>query len=1056
MSNEQWWNELIEKRKTEAIGLVKVKDIISQDLYPDNTHFIYELLQNAEDTKATEVSFELFSDKLIFKHNGKRLFSKTDIERITDINNYDAQVEKKELFKSETIGKFGIGFKAVFGYTDTPKIHSGKFHFEIYDLVVPKQIPSLEMNLDETIMVFPFNHTHKVKDKRKIPKIAFDDIKIWLEKIKDNTLLFLTNIRKISYSINGETSYIERDEIDEVRIEITNTKNNIATKWLRFKKKLPRKNELYVSVAFQIDIDRNTKKEYIKPINGQVSIFFPAEKEVSNLRFHIHAPFASTVARDSINELDENDELLSLISKLLLDVLRYVKLNKLLDYNFLICMPNEEDNLSDFYIPIQKSLIHYFNTQSFLITETGAYRSASECFLIKSLEAQNVLIPSVLKNFIEIFEQKEVKNIYYLDRGRVKYRSLRFIKMLDVQIIDNSKLLEYLENLSTLNNDIILDMIESESDKWFKNLYTFLNFQNSSYSSNFKKFILLSTNRLNLKKKNCYFSKTSIKYFPIVKESVYFRNHDAKNFLENKLGVQEIGDKELIEIVLKENYKDSLVSKESHIEHIRKFLTYYQRHKTDIEFFKNYNFIKITESDGYKKPEKIYIDNPFEPTGMKILFKDNGSFFSLNEVYHQLEKDRKKVFLEFLKRLGARAQLVIEKEKSLNIFFHKGRDWINKQKVQRENKYREFIDYKLENDAKIFEIQSIEVSLLIWNTIKNLNEEQLRAYLRFKKSRDPKIDLIDDSTLLYQLKNKAWIPDKDGNFYKSQDIAKEQLHPQFYFSVGNVWLDAIEVGKNIKRDEDEYKKTKQIVEETTGYRLDILEELKRSGITEKDLEHFKTQKLKESLAINQGDGESQKIIQPKNNETTIIDDKKYEENIKEENINNPNTWEDASTSYKRQDTKSIKRIEAFLYREYEGHCQICGDTFAYKDKNTYKTKSLNVGKLRDVNRKGNSLSLCFKHHEIFKRNLQKYSFYDEIKEKDKLSLKFIKGIFAQYDWVGKDDINIKNDTFYMLDEKDEFMRDEVFFLGVKIFGEELFLKFTKAHILEFIEVWNEN
>ena len=40
------------------------------DLYPDNAHFIYELLQNAEDAGASEVCFTLFDDKIEFEHNG--------------------------------------------------------------------------------------------------------------------------------------------------------------------------------------------------------------------------------------------------------------------------------------------------------------------------------------------------------------------------------------------------------------------------------------------------------------------------------------------------------------------------------------------------------------------------------------------------------------------------------------------------------------------------------------------------------------------------------------------------------------------------------------------------------------------------------------------------------------------------------------------------------------------------------------------------------------------------------------------------------------------------
>ena len=55
-----------------------------EDLYPDSAHFIYELLQNAEDTGATDVRFVLSKRRLVFEHDG-RPFSEADIRGITDI-----------------------------------------------------------------------------------------------------------------------------------------------------------------------------------------------------------------------------------------------------------------------------------------------------------------------------------------------------------------------------------------------------------------------------------------------------------------------------------------------------------------------------------------------------------------------------------------------------------------------------------------------------------------------------------------------------------------------------------------------------------------------------------------------------------------------------------------------------------------------------------------------------------------------------------------------------------------------------------------------------------
>ena len=43
--------------------------------YSDQAHFIYELLQNADDARATNARFILEPNRLIFAHNGTRHFS---------------------------------------------------------------------------------------------------------------------------------------------------------------------------------------------------------------------------------------------------------------------------------------------------------------------------------------------------------------------------------------------------------------------------------------------------------------------------------------------------------------------------------------------------------------------------------------------------------------------------------------------------------------------------------------------------------------------------------------------------------------------------------------------------------------------------------------------------------------------------------------------------------------------------------------------------------------------------------------------------------------------
>ena len=88
-----------------------VLDLLGQ-LYSERTHFIFELIQNAEDARATELSFELFHDRLEVRHDG-RPFTDADVRGVCGVGQ-----SRKSL---TSIGQFGIGFKSVYAYTTTPR-----------------------------------------------------------------------------------------------------------------------------------------------------------------------------------------------------------------------------------------------------------------------------------------------------------------------------------------------------------------------------------------------------------------------------------------------------------------------------------------------------------------------------------------------------------------------------------------------------------------------------------------------------------------------------------------------------------------------------------------------------------------------------------------------------------------------------------------------------------------------------------------------------------------------------------------------------------------------
>ena len=390
LAQNQNLHELYEKRKKwveanrENDFEEGIKHLLT-DLYPDDAHFIYELLQNAEDAGASEVRFLLNKDNAIFEHNGDQLFSLKDVEAITSIG---FSTKKDD---PTAIGKFGIGFKAVFAYTATPEIESGEFHFRIQDMVVPDTEGLFPGTLGEgkTRFVFPFDNPKKPPEKAK------NEIEKNLRELNENTLLFLNNIQRIEYRLpDATTGSLERrnfaNDGNQIEIYVTSPEDQTPepNRYLRFAKDVDVQDEdnklkrCRIAVAFSMDKSGGGGWK-IAPLNrGEVCIYFPATKETSKLRFHMHAPFASTVARDSVRECSANDELRNCLAELIAESMHTIRDQGLLNVEFLATLPNCRDHLLPFYLPIQKRLIEEFNGEKLtpMKRRQSEHAAASGCY----------------------------------------------------------------------------------------------------------------------------------------------------------------------------------------------------------------------------------------------------------------------------------------------------------------------------------------------------------------------------------------------------------------------------------------------------------------------------------------------------------------------------------------------------------------------------------------------------------------------------------------------------------------------------------------------------
>lgn len=807
--------EAQKKKKGYSDGLQR----ILTGLYPDNAHFIFELLQNAEDAGASDVLFELSKNKLIFTHNGQKLFDYNDIDSITNIG---FSTKKDDV---NAIGKFGVGFKAVFAYTKTPRVFSGEYCFEIQELICPFPLQDCNDTLEKTRFEFPFNHPQKPEEQ------ACKEISYGLTELQDNVLLFLNNIGKITWNIDGigSGSIARKNHNNIIEIKHYQDLNKAreitlpSTYWLRFLHPIAEKSKFYVAAAFRLQFkDENdrlldetiriSEKMKIVPIIGQLSVFFPAEKETTNLRFHIHGPYASTVARDSIPYNNENNDLIDKTGILLASSLHKIKELGLLDVYFLDVLPNSRDELKEFYRPLLTKIIKTMQNSPLVPTHKKGHASATE-LLQGHRDIKDVITDNELSFFVGEGKQWTVgvMNNTYADH---------LIKDLTIKEWKWSELLEAVKknfNRYDRNFKTNIEWLKQRDDEWMQKFYALLdsamdyNKKNVGSSTFFPTSwaVVRTQDDDHITGNNVYFpgDVNSVPFDGLVRVKAEILRGNNKSRIEkaHKLlestGVKEAGEQEEIGLILDKYYStgSQVITEEVHIKHIKKFISWWEKQK-DVDLFNGFYILKSNFNSEYHQPADLFIDQPYLDTGLSNLYKDSN-------LWHGYLKLSQKSFISFVKAVGIKYELEIMEQST---YYHKENKFLRKDyRTGAVERYETRIDkdYKIEGIEGHLGKKDYGVSLLVWKTLSKTDPNYLMAKYRPNRKYDIR---IKPSTLVHQLKSIDWIPDKNGDFHSPEHITKDRLPKDFTYDDRNGWLTSIGFGENVKKLEETYKQNQEM------------------------------------------------------------------------------------------------------------------------------------------------------------------------------------------------------------------------------------------------------
>lgn len=823
MKDMNFLTELRKEREPLAITLQKHKGIrrILEDFYPDNAHFIYELLQNAEDADAQHAWFELHKDQLVFTHDGTRHFDEHDVSSITDIGDSSKRED------AEKIGKFGVGFKSVFVYTETPCIYSKKFSFRITSLVLPEAIPPKPEIGNKTRFEFPFN------SPKKSAGDAFSEIKSGLEALSETTLLFLSNLRTISWHIENSRSSVSRIEHPDNHIEIykkSDTDPISGFHWLRFTAPvdgLPKQN---VAVAYQLNFfpkvkifeskELLSKQMEITPSQGRVSVFFPAEKELSRLRFHLHAPFVPELSRASIKDTPANLPLFDQLANLAAKSLHTIRDLGLLTGDVLSVLPNPVDELPPRYAPIRQAIINEMQNEPLTPTHNKSHAPARQL-----VQAKAVLKDLISENDLRYFMEGENEEPKWSIGARQKNSDQdRFLAGLGIQNWDVAEFIGLLKEKVTESeyswgckpDEKFLIWLGSKSDEWHQQMYSVLyqELKDDGFSQlRDVKIARLSDGTYSVGRK-CYFPTNGVDrddLMPRVARAVFssgakkIQQAEAKKLLEG-IGVREIGEAEEVERILKERYSQgsNRPDDKTYLADFKRFMEFVENSPINrsLKDLLERSFIFKTEDDKWARPEEVFLDLPYKETLLSAYYKckaESEKRKSILSIWYKEAGIDIKQLNEFAEAVGVQISLYIEQTNCNN---NPQKDYLYSAPGQRFTIYGENRDHTIPGLESLLSQQSIKISQLLWKTMCSAPTKVLQAEYR---NNIPAGSHYADSLLVHWLRRAKWVPQKGGIFVKPSHASRSQLPKGFPFDEGYEWLKAIEFGEDEKKQSEEFR-----------------------------------------------------------------------------------------------------------------------------------------------------------------------------------------------------------------------------------------------------------
>ncbi|MFK7986583.1 MAG: sacsin N-terminal ATP-binding-like domain-containing protein [Sandaracinaceae bacterium] len=266
-------------RAPKSVSQANAERLLARAVYADPGHFLFELLQNADDAGASAWSARFEGRDVIVDNDGAPL-SVLDLVGLLSIG----QTTKR----ADQIGFFGVGFKSVYEVCERPRVHSGPFDVEIAHVSIPRRVAA-ERPAGATRLVLP------VRDD-----VDLDALVSRARAIPPETLLTLPNVARLTVTQSEMSRWEERGGDGEVELVANDGRRRryaSAEGALRWDGERAEGRSRTSAVKVFLSMD---EAGHVVPARGPTLFAFLPTAERTGLSVKVHARFDVTLDRERL------------------------------------------------------------------------------------------------------------------------------------------------------------------------------------------------------------------------------------------------------------------------------------------------------------------------------------------------------------------------------------------------------------------------------------------------------------------------------------------------------------------------------------------------------------------------------------------------------------------------------------------------------------------------------------------------------------------------------------------------------------------------------------